>query len=994
MKPGRWFYNVMGVGMLASALLLAGCGSKDEGGSSTKKIPPPPTARPSITGMAVRFDVSGGSATSGNTNGQSGGMCTIAPIGGRVVTGAAPAPGINNNFLTASVLADNTVTYAELQAISAGNFFLDTTNDTAYFNLFGFDFYLPASATLNLGDAVAGTVDSVVIRTHGPDDVIRIDGTVLTARAAAASVSLDLFTGLASGVAISVNGTISANGSSTQGAGTVQLTSQLGSISIGGTITAVGGSSASPGAGGSIAVITTSRDIYLAAGLIQANGGAGSGTGNGGGGGTGGLTGNFDGSLGVRFGVRANGGASTSGNGGVGGTAQFFAGDVLDLFMPVELNGGNSTNGNGGAAGQVKINASLVRGVIPGTLNGGNGANTGSVSGGDGGTVVISASTSLQSFALDADLTGGSGTSGGDGGGVGIPDFSSPISLEMVGLVEQVLIDISAMGGTGVNQGGSGGQVAFAANDAVRNLTVLANLSGGNGTSATSSGGTGGSVQAGCYYFGNDVHDVLFDVTLDGGDALTGTDGGDAGGITLYSGVSGIGSFPATVRGTANGGDAVTNGGNGGGVAALGQIGEAGLFLAFMANGGAASNGQGGLGGGLGISTNNASVMVSGSFTALGGASNGAGNNGGVGGSFNANANGLGVFTITNLNLNLTGGSSSGANGGNGGVIALALDIPLVITGGTFTTNGGNSTAATGFGGDAGNQVWSTDNVDMRIGGTFRANGGNGPAGGGDGGIMEWTPDENDDGSGAYIIFTGTAEAMGGNATVNGNGGDGGDLSIDNFNIAGGLFAYAAVSEFRGTWNASGGNGAGSGTGGLGGYCDVGANGDEVIVNGTIRANGGSGVLGGGGGAVHVYAFDGGGNGNTKVSVNGLIEANGGTGTTAGGDAGTIAVYGIDAKATVGATLNANGGSATAGGDGGVIYLGHYNNLDQCQSITITSTARIRANGGATNGSGGTIEIDPQGTGGTMNPNIVEQSGRVLEANAHGTGTAGTITRD
>lgn len=988
MNLSNFFPKFMGVGALACALLLGGCaGDEDNGGGGTK-IAKPPTARPSLTGMTVRFDVSGGSATSGNTAGRNGGQVQFVPLNGRLVQGAAAAPAINNNFLTTAVLADNNVTFAELSAINAANFELVGT--TANIDLFGFDFYLPAGATLNLGDAVSGTVDTIVIRTHGPSDYIRIDGTIVTTRSTAnPNPALSLVTGLATGTAISVNGSINANGGTTTNGGAVQIQSQLGVISFGGTFTAIGGSSATPGTGGTLAMVTTGNDIRIAAGMIQANGGAGAGTGIGGNGGGGAVIGNFDGSFGVRLGLRANGGASTGGVGGNGGTLQLLPGDIVDLFVPVELNGGPSTNATGGNGGTIIAKGSFVRGVLAGTLNGGNGSNTGAFLGGNGGTAQIGASAFLQSLAIDLALNGGSGTTGGDGGTVQAP---STTLFDTMGVVDQVLFDIDAMGGTGVNQGGDGGDLFFIANDSVRNLTLRGNMSGGNATSATGTGGDGGQVGAGNNVFGHDVQDVLFDVTLDGGDALAGSSGGDGGVVQVVGGVANIGSFPATVNGTANGGDGVSFGGAGGVVVAQAQVGQSWLTLGFTANGGAASNGVGGQGGGLNVGGNNSSAKLTGAFTANGGTSNGAGNDGGQGGVANIGGTGFGKFEITNLTLTLNGGVSTGGDGGAGGTIDANILMPLLINSGSFNTNGGVPTGAMGFGGPGGTQTWATDNFDMRIGGTFRANGGNGPAGGGNGGNIEWTPDSNDDGPGAYILFTGTGEVLGGNATTAGNGGDAGQFNIDNFdNFT--SFSFAGVSEFRGNWNASGGNGIGAaGNGGDGGYCDVDTNGDQVIVNGTIRANGGTGVTGGDGGTINLYSEDDGAIGSNTISVAGLMEANGGTGTTTGGDGGDATFNGDEADVTFSGTVTVNGGAGPTGGDGGSIDLG--SPFRQSATVTLTGTARVRANGGATNGDGGTITIDPNGTGGTSNPNIVEQAGRVVEALANGTGAAGTITRD
>ncbi|HRJ79834.1 MAG TPA: hypothetical protein PLF37_15145, partial [Planctomycetota bacterium] len=62
--------------------------------------------------------------------------------------------------------------------------------------------------------------------------------------------------------------------------------------------------------------------------------------------------------------------------------------------------------------------------------------------------------------------------------------------------------------------------------------------------------------------------------------------------------------------------------------------------------------------------------------------------------------------------------------------------------------------------------------------------------------------------------------------------------------------------------------------------------------------------------------------------------------------------------------------------------------------LTLTSSSRIRANGGGPAGAAGSITLDPTGTGGVSNVNLVEQAGRVLETlNGGGTNT-NNVTRD
>jgi hypothetical protein len=91
---------------------------------------------------------------------------------------------------------------------------------------------------------------------------------------------------------------------------------------------------------------------------------------------------------------------------------------------------------------------------------------------------------------------------------------------------------------------------------------------------------------------------------------------------------------------------------------------------------------------------------------------------------------------------------------------------------------------------------------------------------------------------------------------------------------------------------------------------------------------------------------------------------------------------------TVSGTVTANGGAGTtAGGDGGDIDIG--SNTEGL--VALTATAVLRANGGALNGDGGTIDLIAAGAAGA---NVTQAAGSSVQANASGTGTAGTITVD
>lgn len=990
--------------LVACTAFLGGCSGDDDsgGGGGGSKIKAPPTARPNLSGMSARIDVSGGNATAGNTTGGNGGDIFLSVSNGRFVPGAAAAPGVNTNFLAPTLAVDSTVTFAELSAISAGNFFLDTTIDTAFINLFGFDFHLPSGATLDLSDAVVGTVDTVVIRTHGTGDVIRIDGTVLLGRAGADSVDLTLQTGPASGIAVSINGSINGDGAAGFSPSSIEVITGLGAASLGGSISSRSVAASTPVNGGVVNLAVGTGNLHIASGMFVSNGGDGFGTGNGGSGGDAqAIAGSNSGVQRFPWGMRANGGTSSGGTGGNGGGIRIGLNDVADLFVPFELNGGSGSNANGGNGGSFVAIGSLLKGVAAGTLNGGDGSGLGAFNGGNGGVAELMGTAGLQSFALDVIANGGFGTSlGGNGGGVLIPATSLMLPFPVQGPIDQVLVDLMAQGGASNAVGGNGGGMEFIVMDHAANLTLRADIVGGDSSGGTGTGGDGGGVFLANATGGLKISDVVIDLIAHGGDALIGSQGGDGGGVNVQSGYAiPLGSLDVSIEGAANGGQAVSFGGEGGGAIVIAISFQPSVVeLDFTANGGRATGGVGGDGGELQIVTpSDGAVEVTGEFTGQGGSSGGAGNVGGEGGSLEIQASGFPV-RLTDLTVDLTGGASDQADGGEGGTVDVQLEAMLVINGGEYITNGGagSTVSGTGIGGEGGAQLWATDNFDIIVtGATFRANGGNGAGGGGNGADsgdygIEFTPDLDDDGPGAYCLVNATVEANGGNALVSGNGGGGGSAAIDNYDNNTD-FSYAGVSEARGTWIANGGTGITMG--GSGGFLDIDSNGDAVIVNATMRANGGAGATGGSGGIIYLYADDDGATGFATVSAAGTLQANGGTGTATGGDGGTVQIYGTDATITISATVEANGGAGPVGGNGGVMTLGDSSG-NQAQSLTITSSARIRANGGASNGNGGTITLDPQGTGGLANPNYTEQAGSVIEANANGTGTAGTITRD
>ncbi|MCL4731743.1 MAG: hypothetical protein KJ044_15075, partial [Planctomycetes bacterium] len=178
--------------LLGMALVLGACGGDDKksgGGGGGPSYAPPPTARPSLTGLSVLIDASGGNASGGV--GGNGGSIDIYAQYGAMIEGTGPGRAtINANILSAASLANNTVTAAELLADLG--IFGTSSGTTLLIDLFAHDFWLPSGATLDLSGLTVGGTDSVVLRTHGRNNYIRLDGNVILTRAGGASVSLAL----------------------------------------------------------------------------------------------------------------------------------------------------------------------------------------------------------------------------------------------------------------------------------------------------------------------------------------------------------------------------------------------------------------------------------------------------------------------------------------------------------------------------------------------------------------------------------------------------------------------------------------------------------------------------------------------------------------------------------------------------------------------------------------------------------------------------------
>lgn len=968
--------------LLGMALVMGACSGDDDdggGGGGGLKFKAPPTARPSLAGMTVRIDVSGGNGTAG-AGGDGGTVALVASNGSlRSAGGGASA---DNNFLTAGVLADNTVSYTELAAIDPLAIGIDGT--TAIIDLYGRDFHLPSGATLNLGDAAFGVIDTINIRTNLSGDVIRIDGTVVTARAGNIGPTLQLITMNNTGAALTINGTINANGATGQDGGTFAAIANSGHIVLNGSITSRGSNAASGLEGGVVQLVASQGDVLVAAGQFVAHGGTGT-TDGGEGGSFQGVASSVLSSSNFNWGFAANGGSAGSGAGGVGGQFVLDGGDWVNLFTPVQLDGGDSTTGAGGSGGQAAQTAGTTTGVLQIQANGGSGAATG----GNGGAYnpVLGGQLlwyNIQSFAFVFTANGGDGTTdAGDGGIVG------PSQSAAYGWTQQVRFEVTAHGGAGTTGPGSGGGIStFIAVGSCDNFTVDIQASGGNGT--TLGGNGGGTGTFACYGIHSNVRvtgtinggdasaaagtagdagNIVFisaalggssnatgnriEVTANGGNAPAGDTGGNGGTVQVQCGLANqTGEIGLSVLGTYNGGNAggaAGSGGAGGGVviSSIGAITGGQLTANFIANGGTGTS-AGGQGGGIQTQLGGL-TEVTGTVTANGGQGIGTGD-GGEGGSLTVLASmGYGHVLIRNLNFTALGGNSDQDVGGQGGTVLVDdVNCEVTVTGGNFVLNGGNGATVSGTadGGSGGTFTISTleHNVDVRT--TVSANGGTGTDSGGSGGLIELYTDTggtgSEDGRGAFLYADSAFNVNGGNGLVNGDGGDAGTIYAWPYNYSE-AFAFGEA-ELRGTWNANGGNGAGTGDGGFGGVVYIYGGVQFLRTFATINANGGTGVTGGDGGDIY-YGMDGTG----LITIGRSATANGGAGTTTGGAGGSV--------------------YAESPGTGG--------------EIVVNSGVTLRANGGAAAGAAGTIDLDAEGAAGAN----VTTTGATLQTNT-GAGVA------
>lgn len=557
-------------------------------------------------------------------------------------------------------------------------------------------------------------------------------------------------------------------------------------------------------------------------------------------------------------------------------------------------------------AGSSGIFASSVGGTTENSSS--IGANAGSITISNSGTIRTSGSTTLPILPIPFTLangimalgTGGAGSDGendnsagsASGGNAGAGGVGSVIGVTTSGTITtqgsgSLGIYVQSLGGAGGvggaagergstntgggdgGDGGGGGGVTVTASGTMTTNGggISANSYGGiggNGGSAT--GGTAVGRPGGTGGIGGDV------TVTTTGISLTTTGNGSVG---LFATIPSVGIL------------ALSHGGNGG------TGGDASDSLTI--DGTSGNGGSGGAAGTVTI-TGSGTVTTSGA-QAVGIYGQSLGGNGGNG------ANALGSFNADARN---------GGMGGNGGTVTIDTTAKVTTSGG-----GAYGIAALSQGGNSGDGGHAFSLTNASAGNSNDA---------GSGGTITLTSNGTvmTGGSNAAALFALSAGGNGGSGNsgdaavaAGGNGGNGGGGGLVTVN-ANGIVSTTGNSAAGVSAQSTGGTGGnGDSAGGAGGSGGVGGNGGsgvavKVFANGNITTGG---ELANG-----VFAFSGGGAGGTGGSATGAIDTNGGTGGT-GGAGGAVTV-----TTASNSTISTSGALATgvfarslgaAGGNGG-----------------------------------------------------------------------------
>ncbi len=508
---------------------------------------------------------------------------------------------------------------------------------------------------------------------------------------------------------------------------------------------------------------------------------------------------------------------------------------------------------------------------------------------------------------------------------------------------------VDTSGDDSAGAAGSGGFFNVTSTLSIVNAAAIDSTGGAGATGGNGGGALLQSASFGAYNTGA--------ITTSGGAATAGSGGsaglilvaGSAGGPNSYGGGFNSGAL------TAKGGSGTTFGGAGNLIQITGAVqGAAANTGNLDTSGGDASAGTGGGAGLIFIIAAGASLRTSGSLTGNGGAGTVGGGNasiiflqatytdaiffGGIGG---------GIFCSGSI-------SGNGGNGGNGGT-AGAFIVSAACTG--FINPGTNPIVLAGYsrfdctGGDG---VTSGAGVPTpSFLSNLQANDG--------------TDTDGDGTPGPGLMYVGSIETQAdwilkGGAATAGNGGTGGNLTIQTQPPAGGFENSTVIPNFDRSLRNSGAinlaGGAGTTTGGDGGALFMFEQ-YTLSSSGSITTSGGNGGTGAGGagGAIELISNDVCSN-TGPLAQNGGASASGMGGTPAvfvfGGQTYSLLVIGRTTTCTGGATANGGDtGSGPAGGAGGIINIVGTEN-----SPSVSGTFSVKGGTSVIPGATGTVTIN------------------------------------